>query len=219
MVAIERLRGIETPDCNDYFVIVKAPVHVVASALNETRQATVWNQDVYDREIEIMGDDFVVFQFRGHSWTLIHYLRVQETAPNEKDAEALARHINTDAIFFSICNTSGYIGYQLYDSTGLVESLFRENGEPPGIFQSLKRQPPEKAISSPGLYICDFLKEQDIYVPSISLPIGKVGERIILQVGVSIDDPDEPYIGGSKAIYPITDKSLFERCDHLGIKY
>lgn len=219
MVAIERLRGIESPDCNDYFVIVKAPVHLVASALNETRQATVWNQDVCDREIEIMGDDFVVFQFRGHSWTLIHNLRVQETAPNEKDAEVLARHINTDAIFFRISDSSGYIGYQLYNSTGLVESLFRENGEPPGIFQSLKRQPPEKAISSPGLYIFDFLKEQEIYVPMISLPRCTVGQRIVLQVEVYIDDPDEPSIGGCKTIYPNTDKSLFERCDHVGIKY
>lgn len=219
MVAIERLRGIETPDCNDYFVIVKAPIQTVASALTETRQATVWEQDVCDREIEIMGDDFVVFQFRGHSWTLIHYLRIQETAINERDAEALARHINTDAIYYKISDSACYIGYQLYDSTGLVESFYRE-GQQPVKFQSLRRQTTDEIINSLGLHVFDFLKEQDIYVPSISLPRCTVGERIILQVGVSIDDPDEPYPpAGYKTIYPITDKSLFERCDHVGIKY
>lgn len=218
MVAIERLRGIESPDCNEQFVIVKAPVHVVASALTEIRQATVWNQDVYAREIEIMGDDFVVFQFRGHSWTLIHYLRPQKTAPNERDAEALARYINTDAIYYRISDSACYIGYQLYDNTGLVESFYRE-GQQPVEFQSLRRQTTEEIINILGLHVFDFMKEQDIYVPNISLPICKIGERITLQVGVYINDPDEPSIGGSKAIYPITDKSLFERCDHVGIKY
>ena len=74
MIPIEQCRGIESPDCNDQFVMVRASIQIVAPALTQIRQATLWEQDVYDREIEITDQDFIVFQFRGHSWTLIHHL-------------------------------------------------------------------------------------------------------------------------------------------------
>jgi hypothetical protein len=57
------------------FVLVNAPIQKVAPAFVQLKQATVWQQDVYDREIEILRKDFIVFQFQGHSCTLIHHLR------------------------------------------------------------------------------------------------------------------------------------------------
>ena len=67
MALIEQCRGIESVDCNDQFVIVKAPIELVAPAFGQIRQATVWQPDIYDREIEIIGQDLIVFQFRGHA--------------------------------------------------------------------------------------------------------------------------------------------------------
>ncbi|MCY7275513.1 MAG: hypothetical protein LH702_17680 [Phormidesmis sp. CAN_BIN44] len=215
MAEIEQYSGIESLDCNDWFVIVKAPIQVVAPAFVQIRQATVWQQDVYDREIEIIGQDFIVFQFRGHAWTLLHRLLSRKVEPNEEDAERLARHLDTEVIYYRISDTAEFIRYRLYDSTGLVESLSHEDGS--GQFYSTRRQLSAASIENPWTFADDFMSERGIYVPMVFLPEVAVGQRMLLRIETHMTHSSDPVAVGS--IPPVTFKqSDFSRFDHVGIE-
>jgi tetratricopeptide (TPR) repeat protein len=220
MRLIERCRGIELTDCNDWFVLVKGPIETVAPAFAQLRHASVWQQDVYDREIEMLGQDFIVFQFRGHSWTLIHHLGRLGHLPREGDAEALAQQLDTEAIYYRVSDTACYIGYQLYDRTGLVERFSSESGSR-FEFESKRPQALVEELGSLGPYTCgNFIKQQDAYVPYLPktfLSEYTVGQRFILRLKTYIDDPSRPRVFGP--VSPITlERDDFERCDYVGSK-
>jgi hypothetical protein len=215
MAEIEQYSGIESVECNDFFTIVKAPIQVVAPAFVQLRQATVWQEDVYDREIEIIGDDFIVFQFRGHSWTLLRRLFSRKIAPNEEDAEALARHLDTEVVYYRVSDTCGFIRYRLYDSTGLVESLSYEDGI--GQFDSKRRQLAEEWVEKPWSFVYNFMKERGIYVPMVFLPKVAVGQRMLLRIETSMIHPSDPAVVGSIPTVNFK-RSDFSRLDHIGIE-
>ena len=65
-MSVEQRRGIETIDRNQNLLLVRAPIESVAQRLSRARRADVWERDIYDREIEITTESYIVFQFRGH---------------------------------------------------------------------------------------------------------------------------------------------------------
>ena len=215
MSLIEQCKGVESFDCNASFVIVKAPIQAVASAFTQIRQAKVWQQDAYDREIEITGQDFIVFQFQGHEWTLIYCLLSREKAPTEQDAEALAKFLDTESIYYLNSDTGCYVMYCAYDSTGVVEILSSEKGTKPYQFQSKQRQLSIEEIGSPAIFIYDFMKERGIYVPLLFLPILVVGQHFVLKIETHLDSALPAAPGSAPPI--IFNRSDFYRLDHVGI--
>lgn len=215
MSLIEQCRGIESFDRNASFVIVKAPIQAVASAFTQIREAKVWQQDVYDREIEIIGQDFIVFQFQGHEWILIYCLQSRRLAPTEQDAEALAKCLDTESIYYLNSDTGCYVMYSAYDSTGLVERLSSEKGTKPYQFQSKRRQLSIEAIGHPSMFMNSFMKERGIYVPLLFLPTLAVGQHFVLKIETHLDSALPAVPGSAPPI--IFNCSDFYRLDHVGI--
>jgi len=169
-------RGIESIDINQILVLVKAPIESVAPAFSQLRQADIWERDVYEREVEFVGQGFVVFQFREHPWTLIYEVNfLPHRIPLEKkDAQTLSRLLQTRAIYYQVSDTSGYIGYDFYENGTCMEMLYFEEGSFLQ-FHSQSRQ--LKAEDIGDAYSCtyDFMLEQDVYVPAL--------QRVVIQQG------------------------------------
>ena len=81
---------------------------------------------------------FIVFQFPGHNWTAIRDQNITvsydfnnldvelinqqwKNKINEQDAKAISQLLQTKAIDFGCSDTSGAVGYSVFDSGELVE--------------------------------------------------------------------------------------------------
>ena len=211
-VPLEQRRGIETTDLNAQLFLVRAPIEQVAQACRQLRQVALWERDVYEREIEIQGYSFIVFQFRGHPWTVIQELSsLYYSVPLEdKDIQSLSGLLHTKALCYFVSDTSMNIGYHLYDCNESIEKLYftheceremdeddDENNDDDDMeaqgtyqFQSQLRQLKAEDIGNAYGFIDDFLREQDAYVPAFfSKVIFRVGQRITLRIkGIEHDD-------------------------------
>ena len=138
---------------------------------------------------------------------MIHKLYGRKAAPNEQDAEALARQLDTEAIYYIVSDTGHYTRYRFYDSTGLIESLAFEGWNEPLQFESKRRELSLKTSGEAYKFIYDFMTEQGIYIPMIFLPTVEFGQHLVLRIEANI--------------YPSLPQFLervdFIRCDHIGI--
>ena len=66
-IPLEQRRGLEHIDLNDYSVFCHAPIDQVIQAFSQARRVINWEHNAYGRVVEILGQSFAVFQFRGHS--------------------------------------------------------------------------------------------------------------------------------------------------------
>ena len=112
-MSIEERRGIESIDRNQNLLLVRAPIESVAEKLSRARRADVWERDIYDREIEITTESYIVFQFRGHPWTIVEQLNHQPGSLvfGVGDALTLSSFPSTRALYYTGSDTCGYIGY------------------------------------------------------------------------------------------------------------
>ena len=197
---IEQRRGIESIDRNDVLILVQSPIEPVARCFTQVRQADLWERDVYEREIEIIGQDFIVFQLRGHPWTVIHGNRIlpYRVPLKDEDAQALSHLLHTRAICYRVSDTCGVIGYHLYHCGESIEKLYfnsygeeemdedeDEDMEAQGTcqFQSQLRQLEAEDIEDPYGFIWNFFQEQDAYVPALYWQEhSTVGQRVTLQM-------------------------------------
>jgi hypothetical protein len=189
-VSLQQCRGIESLDRNIFMVLVQAPIELVAQAFNQLRQAEIWVRDAYEREVEIIGQGVMVFQFRGHSWTLIHRLcdppygsgLPSQVGATEEDAQNLSSLLHTRAIYYTASDTSGTIEYHLYQDGKSVERLFFEEGFSVQ-FQSQLRQLEAEDIENAYSFTMNFIREQDAYVPVLFVQkCRSVGQQIILHL-------------------------------------
>ncbi len=176
-MSLEQKRGIETIDLNQILVLVKAPIEPVAQAFSQARQADIWERDVYDHQIETTkGQGFIVFQLRGHSWTLISEMDFvpHRTPLKNKDAQTLSRLLQTRAIYYRVSDTSGYIGYEFYENGTFIEMLSAEE-EIYLEFESQSRPLKPEEIGSAYIFVYDFMLEQDVYIPALFRVVNQQG--------------------------------------------
>lgn len=220
---IEQRRGIDSIDINQSVILVRASIEQVAQTLAQILEADSWERDAYDREIELLGQDFVVFQFRTHPWSIIHRQgSFRGKNFGEKDAQSLSELLQTRVIYYRASDTSGTIGYQFYDAGQLVERLYFDhsscNGEElddasnkkgrvlfrPSVFESRLRQLKAENIDSSYTFTHKFMREQDAYIPALRRPPSQAGQRVTLQL---------------VAFGPETFKrNDFKRVDYVGVK-
>ena len=187
-IPLKQCRGIEHTDLNDSLFLVQAPIEHVAQAFSPFPQLVLWQRDVYEREIEILGYGLMVFQFRGHPWTLIHQLNFMpyqsplQIPFRDEDMESLSKLLHTKAICYQISDTSHTIGYHLYDCGESIEELYAEGENCQ--FQSRLRQLKAEDIGNPYFFTDNFFREQDVYVPAFAWNIFsfRVGQRITLGI-------------------------------------
>lgn len=189
-VSLQQCRGIESLDQNLFMVLVQAPIELVAQAFSQLRQAEIWVRDVYEHEVEIIGQGVMVFQFRGHSWTLINRLCDPpygsglpcQVGATEEDAQSLSSLLHTSAIYYTASDTSGTIEYHLYRDGRSMERLFFEEGFSVQ-FQSQLRQLEGEDIEDAYSFTMNFIQEQDAYVPALFVPkCHSIGQQIILRL-------------------------------------
>ncbi|MEG3904609.1 hypothetical protein QUB19_19065 [Microcoleus sp. B4-C5] len=203
-MSIEERRGIETIDRNQNLLLVRAPIELVAEKLSRARRADVWERDIYDREIEITAESYIVFQFRGHPWTIVEQLNYQpgHLVFGVGDAITLSSFPSTRALYYTGSDTCGYIGYNCYDGGAFAEMLYFE-AEMDLLFLSDFREVKAEDIDSAFRFTYAFMQEQDIYIPNAHYENVKVGDRINLRPkGPTLDD---------------LVRSDFERVDYIGI--
>ncbi|MBV9388095.1 MAG: hypothetical protein JOZ78_16870 [Chroococcidiopsidaceae cyanobacterium CP_BM_ER_R8_30] len=191
---LEQRRGIEHIDLNDYLIFCHAPIEQVEAAFSQIRQVVDWERDAYGREIEISGQSFAIFQFRGHSWNAIHELNfLPGTLPlgGEDEIKLLSSLLQTKAIEYQISDTGGNIGYKLYEFGELTESLyFSSDSGGTYQFDSKKRQLETKYPAIDVYHFTyTFMEEQDVYVPAFSWKNLKKRKRVTLNFqGYNYDD-------------------------------
>ncbi|MEG4520784.1 MULTISPECIES: hypothetical protein [unclassified Microcoleus] len=203
-MSIEERRGIESIDVNQNLLLVRAPIESVAQKLSRARRADVWERDIYDREIEMTAESYIIFQFRGHPWTIVEKLtyRPGSLVFGEGDAITLSNFLSTRAIYYKCSDTCGYIGYNCYDGGAFAEMLYFEE-EISFLFVSDFRELKAEDIDSAFRFTDAFMREQDIYIPNAHYENVKVGDRVNLRPkGPTLDD---------------LVRSDFERVDYIGI--
>lgn len=203
-MSIEERRGIESVDRNQDLVLVRAPIESVAEKFSRARRADVWERDIYDRPIEITAESYIVFQFRGHPWTIVQQLQYQpgQLTFGEGDAITLSSFPSTRAIYYKCSDTCGYIGYNCYDGGAFAEMLYFEE-EISFLFASQLRELTTENIDSAFSFTDAFMREQDIYIPLVHYENMKVGDRVNLRLkGPTLDN---------------LVRSDFDRVDYLGV--
>jgi len=203
-MSIEERRGIETIDRNQNLLLVRAPIESVAEKFSRARRADVWERDIYDRPIEITAESYIVFQFRGHPWTIVEQVKYQpgQLVFGEGDAITLSNFLSTRAIYYKCSDTCGYIGYNCYDGGAFAEMLYFE-AEMDLLFLSDFREVKAEDIDSAFRFTFAFMQEQDIYIPYAHYENVRAGDRVNLRPkGPTLDD---------------LVRSDFERVDYVGI--
>src|SRR5262249_11797449 len=123
----EDTRGSWTTDYNNSLTLIRAPIDHVVDALADRTER--WEKDVLGRDIALgeYGGPFV-FRLRGHPWT---EAVLQRSKPIWSLREqALSRLLKTRVIDYSVSDTSGYIGYRLYENGEQLEELSVLEGDP-----------------------------------------------------------------------------------------
>ncbi|MUL37914.1 hypothetical protein [Gloeocapsopsis dulcis] len=103
-MSLEYKRGIVSIDLNQILAFVKASIELVAQTFSQAIQAEIWQRDVYQCEIEIVGQGFIIFQFREHPWTLIYQVNFvpYSISLETKNAQNFSRLLNTPAIYYKV---------------------------------------------------------------------------------------------------------------------
>lgn len=203
-MSVEERRGIESIDINQELLFVRAPIESVAQKFSRARRADLWERDIYDRPIEITSESYIVFQFRGHPWTIVQQLKCQPGGLvfGEGDAITLSNFLSTRAIYYKCSDTCGYIGYNCYDGGAFAEMLYFEE-EISFLFVSQLRELTTEDIDSAFSFTDAFMREQDIYIPLVHYENVKVGDRVNLRLkGATLDN---------------LERNDFERVDYIGI--
>ncbi len=118
----ESLRGVGQPEASELVLLVKAPIQQVSRAFEVRRCATTFQEDILDgEELAIRDEGFLIYQFRGHPWTLVQSPLIDRRALHPGDAADLSRRLEADAILYEVCDADDYFRYRLYRDGELVE--------------------------------------------------------------------------------------------------
>jgi hypothetical protein len=170
----ESRRGRQTIDYNNNLLLVRAPIDDVAQALADRTER--WERDVVGREIVLGQFGAFVFRLRGHSWTVV----VPEVRPSEwqgwalltgivEQTRALSGLLKTRAIYYWVGDTSGTVGYVLYENGELLEKFSgTEGGSPDDTFSSRLRDPKRRDLRKIWDFSYQFLVDQDAFEPGIT---------------------------------------------------
>ena len=166
---IEECKGLETIDLTLYFVLVKASVEPVAQAFSTLKQMDVWVPNAYNREILVYKESILIFQFRGHSWSIIYhpYGSGKQSELKEEDARSLSESLNTDAFFYFGSDSSGIIKYHFFRNGVSQEKMFFEEPDDTLEFQSQLCQTEAGEIEDGYTQAMNFVHEQDAYIPGL----------------------------------------------------
>jgi hypothetical protein len=167
------MRGSWTIDYNNSLTLIRAPIDDVVRALTDWTER--WEKDALGRDI-VLGEQggAFIFRLRGHTWTeaVLERFKPIPRFVWSLPEQALSQRLNTRVISYSVSDTSGYIGYSLYENGELLEKLSALEGgsdELPGsnTFSSRLRDIRREDITNVYRFTREFLVDQDAFDPGI----------------------------------------------------
>ena len=109
------LRGIGRRDVNEVVLAVRAPISSVSPSLHAQRAADLVVEGVQGHPELAVGDEgFLVYQLRGHAWTLVQSPLLDGRALHGGDAQALSRSFACPALLYEACTVTGRMRLRLY---------------------------------------------------------------------------------------------------------
>jgi ankyrin repeat protein len=203
-VPLSQLRGVLSLDVDELWLAVRAEVAEAASAFAAIRKAKRVHENVYGRPITVARRGFVAFRLRGHDWTLIVTWGDDQSKPSTKhwlapgDAQAIAKRLVTQAVFFAVSDTGGGLAYNLYEDGKLLER-FETGQDDVLIFESTLRKLTQRQLRN---------KEK-----TLNLTFTDLGLLIYSMGNVQISEADP---GRTAPIYlPGLDDDDVERLDYI----
>jgi len=163
----ESMRGSWTTDYNNSLTLIHAPIDHVVDALADRTER--WEKDVLGRDV-VLGEQggALVFRLCGHTWTEAVLQRRKPVWSLHE--QALSRLLKTRVISYSVSDTSGYIGYRLYENGEVLEELSVLEGgsdDRDNIFSSRLRPLKRNDITNVWRFTREFLVHQDAFDPGI----------------------------------------------------
>jgi hypothetical protein len=210
-------RGIEMIDRIAEVFLVRVSLDELADIL--AAQATESQRDVLGRQVEISGAFILAYQLVGQPWSVMvegfHYGYSQPFVLQPNKLAQLSNHLQQPIIRLEVSDSSGMIGYDLFENGELVE-YFRGGDawvEPPTEFEVQPQQ--YLVISHPsveieGIDLSSLISEQTAYLWSrrrqvTAEEIGNVW-RFADQLLIDYDayDPalDDRYFLGESSMFP-----------------
>ena len=167
---------------------VKAPFKPVADAFMKLSKAKKRERDVplkaVAEEFEEVAPLVAVVQLWDNPWTVIFrtLFHVNEAALKGvvEDARLLSRQLKTKAVAFVAEDTSGALGYDLFEKGNLLERALWEEGAGFHSFESTSRKEPDLDPVD-DKFTDEVFRQQGIYLPAC-YPVTK-GKRSWLAVG------------------------------------
>jgi hypothetical protein len=161
----ENRRGTYTTDYNNTVALIRASVDEVARFL--AGQTGRWDRDVLGKEIIVSEEGAFIFRLRGHVWTEV--IAEPWRAGLE---QRLSSRLGTRVISYTVSDTTGAIGYSLYERGDLLEEFAAtDNGSGRASsdteFSSRLRSPKQEEIDNIWRFAEEFLIAQDAFEPGI----------------------------------------------------
>lgn len=124
-------KGIETIDRNDRVVLIKAPLELLTNVL--ANKALEVRRDVLGSEIKVSGYFRFAFQLVGHPWSIMVHDEIIEPdrvaiSPAPTEAQ-LSKALGQPVIDLSISDTTGSIGYTLFEDGEVTEFFWGLEGD------------------------------------------------------------------------------------------
>lgn len=159
---LSQCRGLDAIDINLWIILVKESVERSAQAYSSLKQMTVWERDIYNREVVIHHDSTFIFKFQGHLWSMIF---TPFMLTPEEDAQSISRILSTDVIYYYGSDTSGTKHYHFFNNGISVERFYYETGVIKE-FDSQRRRIDVDNVK-PYKFTNNFIHEQNAFVPCL----------------------------------------------------
>jgi hypothetical protein len=211
-------RGVRTTDYNNTVVLVRASIDAVGRSLTDRTER--WERDVLGKEIVVGDEGAFIFRLRGHIWTEVVIGPLQAGRFLGPWEQELSSRLATRVITYSVSDTTGAIGYDLYERGELLEKLdATDDGSGRASsdtkFSSRLRPLKRNDITDIWSFTEEFLVAQDAYEPGIEFTYFLGRQKYRPGDRLKVVDPGFPLAGRKKTV---VSKPPIERVDYLALR-
>jgi hypothetical protein len=210
----ENRRGFETTDYNNSLVLIRASIDEVGNALADRTER--WEQNVLGKEIIVNEQGAFIFRLRGHNWTEV----VIEPFPAGPWEQELSSRLATSVISYAVSDTTGSIGYRLYEKGELLEQLDATDNGSGGPdndtrFSSRLRSLKRGDMKDIWRFTEKFLVDQDAFEPGINFTYFLGRQRYRPGDRLMVGNPGFTLVTGQQSVVSIPP---IERVDYLALR-
>ena len=214
----EDRRGVRTTDYNNSVVLTRASIDEVGDYFSDRTER--WERDVLGKEIVLGDEGAFIFRLRGHIWTEVVVGPLQADRSLGYWERELSNRLATRVITYSVSDTTGAVGYGLYERGELLEEL---DGMDDGSgragkdtkFLSRLRPLKRNDITDIWRFTEEFLVAQDAFEPGIEFTYFLGRQKYRPGDRLEVVNPGFPLAGRKETVVSILP---IERVDYLALR-